>query len=111
MEMTGPVRVVGTRLVPGSGGTGATAGGLAIERVYEVLADGLTVSGYLQQTRPETVPWGVDGGGAGAPAAVWIERAGGGSEPLVSKFIGVTMNRGDKLYLRSAGGAGWGRVS
>jgi N-methylhydantoinase B len=111
MEMTGPVRVVGTRLVPGSGGEGVTAGGLAIERVYEVLADGLTVSGYLQQTRPETVPWGVDGGGAGAPAAVWIERAGGGSEPLVSKFIGVTMNRGDRLYLRSAGGAGWGRSS
>ena len=111
MEMTGPVRVVGTRLVPGSGGVGAMSGGLAIERVYEVLADGLTVSGYLQQTRPETVPWGMDGGGAGAPAAVWIERAGGGSEPLVSKFIGVTMNRGDRLYLRSAGGAGWGRAS
>ena len=110
MEMTGPVRVAATRLVQGSGGEGAAPGGLAIERAYEALEDDLTVSGYLQQIGPATVPWGMEGGSSGAPAAVWITRADGQDEPLPSKYIGVKMNKGDQLFLRSAGGAGWGVV-
>jgi N-methylhydantoinase B len=111
MEMTGPMRVASTRLVPGSGGLGAATGGLAIERAYEALDDDLTISGYLQQTAGQTVPWGVDGGEAGAPARAWIERFAGKVNDLPSKYIGVTMNRGDRLFLRSAGGAGWGSAS
>lgn len=108
MEMTGPVRVAVTRLVPGSGGAGAQPGGLVIERAYEALDDDLTASGYLQQMGPDTVPWGMEGGSPGSPAGVWIARVNGSVEPLAGKYIGVRLNRGDRLFLRSAGGAGWG---
>lgn len=109
MEMTGPVRVASTRLVNGSGGDGARRGGLAIERAYEALEDGLTVSGYLQQTRADTAPWSAAGGGSGHCAAAFIRRSDGTTQRLPSKFVGVTLQRGDRLYLQSAGGGGWGR--
>jgi N-methylhydantoinase B/oxoprolinase/acetone carboxylase alpha subunit len=46
----------------------------------------------------------MDGGGSGAPAAVWITRADGRDEHLPSKYIGVKMNKGDQLFLRSLEG-------
>ncbi len=108
METTGPVRVVSTRLVDSSGGRGLHRGGLAIERDYEMLSSGLVMSGYTQQTRPETAPWGLAGGGSGAPAEVHVVRLGGEEERLKSKFVAVPIHEGERLRLRSAGGAGWG---
>lgn len=109
METTGPVRVVSTRLVPGSGGAGTHAGGLAIEREYEMLTSNLIVSGYTQQTRPETAPWGLNGGAPGGLAAVHLVRRNGLTETLKSKFVAVPLAKGDRLRLRAAGGAGWGK--
>lgn len=109
LETTGPVRAVSTRLVPGSGGRGQHAGGLAIEREYEMLSSGLVVSGYTQQTRPETAPWGLAGGEPGGLAAVHIIRRNGEAEALTSKFVAVPLEEGERLRLRAAGGAGWGK--
>jgi N-methylhydantoinase B len=109
LETTGPVRVRSTRLVPGSGGAGLHRGGLAIEREYEMLAAGLVVSGYTQQTRPETAPWGLEGGGPGGLARVELIRRNGLVEPLASKFVAVPLEEGERLRLRAAGGAGWGK--
>jgi N-methylhydantoinase B len=109
LETTGPVRAVSTRLVPGSGGRGVHDGGLAVEREYEMLSSGLVVSGYIQQTRPETAPWGLEGGDPGGLAAVRIVRRNGEAEPLASKFVAVPLQQGERLVLRAAGGAGWGK--
>ena len=109
LETTGPVRVVSTRLVEGSGGRGLHNGGLAIEREYEMLSPGLVVSGYTQQTRPETAPWGVNGGEPGGLAAVHIIRRNGFEEPLKSKYVAVPLEQGERLRMRAAGGAGWGK--
>lgn len=109
LETTGPVRAVSTRLVPGSGGRGLYNGGLGVEREYEMLSPGLVVSGYLQQTRPETAPWGLAGGGPGGLAAARIMRRNGQAEPLASKFVALPLQQGERLVLRAAGGAGWGR--
>ena len=109
METTSPVRAVSTRLVPGSGGRGRHSGGLAIEREYEMLSSGLVVSGYTQQTRPETAPWGLEGGEPGGLAAVEIIRRNGQVESLTSKFVAVPLQQGERLRLRAAGGAGWGK--
>jgi N-methylhydantoinase B len=108
METTGPVRVVSTRLVEGSGGSGSHKGGLGIEREYEMLTSGLVVSGYTQQTRPETAPWGTEGGGPGGLAAAQIIRRNGLAEDLTSKWVAVPLEAGERLRLRAAGGAGWG---
>ena len=110
LETTGPVRAVSTRLVPGSGGRGLHDGGLAIEREYEMLSSGLVVSGYTQQTRPDTAPWGLEGGESGGLAAVHLIRRNGLEEPLKSKFVAVPLEQGERLRLRAAGGAGWGRM-
>ncbi len=109
LETTSPVRAVSTRLVPGSGGRGKHNGGLAIEREYEMLSSGLVVSGYTQQTRPDTAPWGLEGGEPGGLAAARIIRRNGEAEPLLSKFVAVPLEQGERLVLRAAGGAGWGK--
>jgi N-methylhydantoinase B len=109
LETTGPVRAVSTKLVPGSGGKGLHSGGLAIEREYEMLSSSLVVSGYTQQTRPETAPWGLEGGAPGGLASVRIIRRNGEAEPLASKFVAVPLQQGERLVLRAAGGAGWGK--
>jgi N-methylhydantoinase B len=109
LETTSPVRAVSTRLVQGSGGRGQHNGGLAIEREYEMLSSGLVVSGYTQQTRPETAPWGLAGGEPGGLAAVHIIRRNGEVEALTSKFVAVPLEEGERLRMRAAGGAGWGK--
>lgn len=108
IETTGPIRVLSTKLVEGSGGKGRHSGGLGIEREYEMLTSGLVVSGYTQQTQPETAPWGVEGGAPGGLAAAHVVRRNGFTEDLTSKWVAVKLDQGERLRLRGAGGAGWG---
>jgi N-methylhydantoinase B len=109
MELTSPVRVSRTSLIADAGGRGVHRGGGAIEREYEMLCDGLSLSGYLQQVRPETAPWGLNGGDPGAPGLATLETNGTGQKPIPSKFVALRVDTGDCLILRSAGGGGWGR--
>ena len=109
IETTGPVRVVSTKLVEGSGGAGRHIGGEGIEREYEMLTSGLVVSGYTQQTQPETAPWGVEGGASGGLAAAHVVRRNGLVEDLTSKWVAVPLEIGERWRLRGAGGARWGK--
>lgn len=108
METMSPFRVWSTSLVPGSAGAGRHRGGLAIRRDYELLGEESVLSGYLQQTRPETAPWGLEGGAPGGASSAGIVPAGGEAQPLRSKFVAVILKRGDRLFLESAGGGGYG---
>ncbi len=110
METTAPVRVIATRIIEGSGGKGRHKGGDAIEREYEMLASGLVISGYTQQTHPETAPWGLEGGEPGGLASVHLVRRNGLEETLGSKFVAVPLEQGERLKLHAAGGAGWGKA-
>jgi N-methylhydantoinase B len=110
MELTSPVRVRRTTLLPDAGGNGTHRGGGAIEREYEMLCDGLSLSGYLQQTRPETAPWGLAGGAPGAPGMATLATNGSDPKPIPSKFVALRVDAGDRLVLRSAGGGGWGKA-
>tara|TARA_Y100001934_G_scaffold11060_1_gene14007 strand:+ start:3029 stop:4708 length:1680 start_codon:yes stop_codon:yes gene_type:complete len=108
METLSPVRVRETALVDGSGGRGKYRGGLGIRRDYEVLAETGILTGYCQQTRPDTVPWGLHGGEDGTGAAL-IHNPGTPEERnLKSKMIGIILKRGDVLRTQGAGGGGWG---
>ncbi|WP_226552425.1 hydantoinase B/oxoprolinase family protein [Celeribacter naphthalenivorans] len=111
METMSPFRVLSTKLVPNSGGNGKFRGGLAITRDYEVLSSTLTLSGYLQQTGPETAAWGYAGGSNGAPASAELIPNGAPSEKLKSKFVGLKMRKGDVIRLTGCGGGGWGDVA
>ena len=105
LEMEAPLRVLRSHLAPGSGGPGRFRGGLGLEREYEVLADELTLT--YRGERHFSAARGLARGGDGAPASAIIARAGGGEEAIPSKTV-TRLHRGDRLTVRTAGGAGWG---
>jgi len=109
VETLGPVRVLRSELIPGSGGPGAHRGGLGIRRDYELLADDLFVSVFYQQGSERTAPWGIGGGGPGRPARAILNPGRAQERRLSSKEIALPLRKGDVIRLEGAGGGGWGR--
>ncbi|MGH2372282.1 MAG: hydantoinase B/oxoprolinase family protein [bacterium] len=94
-------------LVQDTGGPGRFRGGLAMERTYRILADGITFGLHSDRHR-HSAP-GLFGGAGGAPGACFVERAGQ-TIPLGSK-VSTILRLGDILTVRSGGGAGYGPVA
>jgi N-methylhydantoinase B len=114
-EVRYPWLVHSVRLVPDSGGAGQFRGGLATERLLEVLADEIVVSEFADRT--ESSPWGLNGGLPGMPAATHVKPRGAAEFKTFgevfgtvsdTKFSGVRLARGDQVLIRSAGGGGFG---
>ena len=104
LEAVAPIRVVSAGIRRGSGGEGRFRGGDGIIRVYEALADGISVS--VRGDRFTQVPDGAHGGGAPRPAAVTMLRADGTREDLPARSA-PRLDRGDRLVIESCGGAGY----
>lgn len=105
LEEIAPVRLVSARIRRGSGGSGRFRGGDGIERVYEALVDGVSVS--LRGERFERVPDGLLGGGRPSPSKATIHRVDGSSVALSARSA-FTLDCGDRLVVESCGGAGYG---
>jgi N-methylhydantoinase B len=122
LELAYPVRVVEYRLRRGSGGPGRYGGGDGLRRVIQALAP---CTATLITERRSFPPWGLAGGGAGAPGRNWLRRAGArrppspsgtpGSapdpEPLEETLPGkveLRLEAGDVLGIETPGGGGWG---
>ncbi len=108
VETLSPIRVLDTRLVPGSGGKGKHRGGLAMRRDYQFLSKRSIMGAYLQQTRPETEPWGLAGGRPGALAELLLNPGTPQERRLKSKIYGLALAAGDVMRFQSSGGGGWG---
>lgn len=108
METLSPIRVLQSRLVPGSGGEGKHRGGLAIERDFEVLSHEALVASSLQQGSDETAPWGILGGKSGKPAGMLLNPETPVEKKLPSRFRHTLLKKGDVVRVRSAGGGGFG---
>jgi N-methylhydantoinase B/oxoprolinase/acetone carboxylase alpha subunit len=117
-EVRFPWRVHHLRLVPDSGGAGTYRGGLATERLLEVVAEEIVVSEFADRT--ETRPWGLFGGQPGASAATLVKRAGADRFTTFgeafgtasnTKFSGIRLRKGDQVIIRTAGGGGYGDPS
>ncbi len=104
LESEYPVRVTSFELVPDSGGAGEFRGGLAFRRAYELLADGTVIRRY---DRAKCPPQGVDGGKAGR-ASRFVIKVGTPEERVTPASGRFEMKAGDRLYLESAGGGGYG---
>ena len=61
---------------------------------------------HVTQHRAEG-PYGMHGGGSGAPGRQRVLRAGGETVELAS-VDGIEVEAGDRLLLQTPGGGGWG---
>jgi N-methylhydantoinase B len=93
-------------LVQDSGGPGKYRGGLAMERKYRVMTDGVNFG--LHSDRHRHAATGLFNGRAGAPGACFVERDGAVMH-LGSK-VSAALRSGDILTVRSGGGAGYGSL-
>jgi N-methylhydantoinase B len=105
LEYTYPLRVRRYSLRSGSGGAGKHRGGDGIVREIEVLTD---CDVTLLADRRTRGPWGLAGGGAGAPGKASVIRAGGSVEEMPGKFS-TRLKKGERIRIESPGGSGWGQ--
>lgn len=100
-----PLRFRRYELRPGSGGPGRWRGGLGVVRAVTVLEDGVVATVYAERSR--TRPWGLEGGGPGAPFRALLVRGSGERLELASKTT-LVLSRGDTIYIETPGGGGYG---
>jgi len=115
VESTLPLRCREIALNEGSGGPGEHRGGMGTRRTYEILADSFEVNALGD--RFVVPPFGLRGGGPGAPAQLLVHQTGT-AEPVAfdeafhldspSKFSGAQLHRGDRISLVTGGGGGFG---
>jgi N-methylhydantoinase B len=105
LEYAYPLRIRQYSLRPGSGGRGKHCGGEGIVREIEVLTD---CEVTLLADRRSNGPWGLVGGGAGAPGKASIQRYDGSVEHMPGKFS-TRLRPGERIRVESPGGGGWGR--
>src|SRR5271163_2861849 len=106
LEYAYPLRVLRYSLRPGSGGGGKHRGGDGIIREIEVLTD---CEVTLLADRRTRGPWGLAGGGDGAPGKTYVTRRDGSAETMPGKFS-VRLQTGERIRIESPGGGGWGRA-
>jgi N-methylhydantoinase B len=104
MELAYPLRVWRAELREGSGGAGAHPGGEGVVREVEVLADSVLT---LQTERRARGPWGLAGGGDGAPGRDTRIRPDGTEERLDAKGT-WPLAAGERVRIETPGGGGWG---
>jgi len=114
-EVRYPWLIEAFALVPDSGGPGTHRGGLGVTKRLLCRDTPITVS--HMGDRHKLAPWGLFGGGAGSRAWLHIKRAGDETWRTVaeaegrvspSKFAGLTLHPGDRIWLTTPGGGGWG---
>jgi 5-oxoprolinase (ATP-hydrolysing) len=104
LEYRYPVRVERFAIRRGSGGRGRWRGGHGVVREMTFLRP-MTLS-LLSQHRAHG-PYGLEGGGAGAPGRQTLHRIGGEAVTL-GPVDGVEVSTGDRLVLETPGGGGYG---
>jgi N-methylhydantoinase B len=103
-EAEQPIQILKYEFLPDTMGAGQYRGGAPFCREYRFLeADGIL---QVRADRRTFLPFGLQGGGAGAPSMNWLVRDGA-TEALPSKFC-ITLKYGDVFRLEVPGGGGWG---
>jgi N-methylhydantoinase B len=110
IEMRYPIRIDRYELRTDSGGAGRWRGGLSVRRDYRVLAERGELS--LLGNRVRIPPFGLYGGGRGAPAAYTLDPEGpearAASPEFGAKQSRIPMRRDDVIRQETAGGGGFG---
>jgi N-methylhydantoinase B len=108
VEAACPLRIERMTLREDSGGPGLHRGGLGLTREIRVLAAHAQLS--VLSDKNVIPPYGVRGGGPGAPNRFTVERDGREIEPspFPGKVTGFALREGDVVIERTAGGGGYG---
>jgi N-methylhydantoinase B len=103
-----PLRVESCALREGSGGPGRWRGGLGLVRHVRVLAPDAQLSVLAE--KGVLPPYGVCGGGSGAPNRFYVRRGEAAIEPspLPGKVSGFPLLVGDVVVMETSGGGGYG---
>ncbi len=101
LETRFPIRVRRFSLRPGSGGEGARPGGDGLVRELEFLSP-MRVS--VVSERRHTAPYGMRGGGRGAPGMNLLN-----GKPMGNR-VTVDVTEGDVLRVETPGGGAWGET-
>ncbi|MBY8829393.1 hydantoinase B/oxoprolinase family protein [Hephaestia mangrovi] len=104
LEARYPVRLEQFSVRHGSGGDGAHRGGDGVVRKVRMLAP---VTATIVASRRTHAPFGLDGGGDGAPGRQWVERADGTVQILEGRAQ-IDMAPGDMIVIETPGGGGYG---
>jgi N-methylhydantoinase B len=104
LEHAYPLEIASFRVRKGSGGRGRHTGGDGLERRVRLLAPARVTVIAERRVRG---PWGLAGGGAGAPGVTRIET-GRRTRTMPAKFT-TDLPAGAVVVLASPGGGGWGR--
>jgi N-methylhydantoinase B len=106
IESDVPVTYMGYGLVPDSGGVGRHRGGLGLTRSWRIDAENATFTAQMDRFRFR--PFGLEGGGAGAPGRLVLVRDGI-EQPLGAKVSNMSLRKGDIICLVTSGGGGLGQ--
>lgn len=107
LEAAYPVRFTQWALRPGSGGDGTHRGGLGA--VYEIELLERQAQAFVFGERGKSAPKGIAGGGDAQPNVFRYHTQGAWhTPPMVSKMLGIALEKGDRLRLETPGGGGWG---
>jgi N-methylhydantoinase B len=106
LEYGYPLRIRRYSLRSGSGGAGQHQGGDGIIREIEMLTDAEVT---LLADRRSRGPYGLAGGGDGAPGIAEVIRLDGSVERLPGKF-NTRLRAGERIRIETPGGGGWGRL-
>lgn len=104
LEYAYPLRVRRYGYRYGSGGDGRFRGGDGLIREVELLTDAQVT---LLADRRTFRPYGLAGGGAGAPGGAYVSRKNSDESALPGK-CSLQLEKGDVLRLETPGGGGWG---
>ena len=102
-EASYPLEIEEFTLRTDSGGAGEFRGGLGLKRVYRVLAD---CTARTRFDRTKFPPWGLNGGGDGAPGDVEVVRPDGSRQSGLRDNL--KLSAGDRLVVYTGGGGGHG---
>jgi N-methylhydantoinase B len=105
LERGYPVRLERLALRPGSGGRGQHVGGLGVEKRLCFLAD---VHAAFVADRHRSGPYGLAGGGRGAPGHLRARAAASGAWRALPAQWSGTLARGSALEIATPGGGGYG---
>lgn len=103
-ESNYPVRIEQYGFVRDSGGAGRYRGGMAIQREWTLLQGNASL--LIRSDRRDHRPYGLFGGGDGAPSTSVLHHVGGTKEVL-PVMVSTTMDAGERLYHHQPGAGGY----